>query len=48
MTTSMVGLEDGHIRKHLTQNGEPQGFSWGTQKKKIQGLFTFSDETPER
>ena len=24
----------GHIHKNLTQNGEPQRYSWGTQKKK--------------
>ena len=34
MTTSMVGLRNGHIRKNLTQKGEPQRYSWGTQKKK--------------
>ena len=32
-TTSMVGLKNGHIRKNLTKNGEPQRSSWGTQKK---------------
>ena len=27
--------KNGHIRKNLTQkNGEPQRYSWGTQKKK--------------
>ena len=30
VTTSMVGLKNGHIRKNLTQNGEPQRPSWGT------------------
>ena len=25
---------NGHIGKNLTQNGEPQKYSWGTQKKK--------------
>ena len=30
----MVGLKNGHIGKNLTQNGEPQRYSWGTQKKK--------------
>ena len=36
---TMVGLKKkkkkkpGHIRKNLPQNGEPQSFSWGTQKK---------------
>ena len=32
--TSMFGLQNGHIRKNLTQNGEPQKYNWGTQKKK--------------
>ena len=26
--------KNGHIRKNLTQKGEPQIYSWGTQKKK--------------
>ena len=30
----MVGLKNGHIRKNLTQNGEPQRYSWGTQKER--------------
>ena len=30
----MVGLKNGHIRENVTQNGEPQGYSWGTQKMK--------------
>ena len=34
VTTLMVGLKNGHIRKNLTKNGEPQRYSWGTQKKK--------------
>ena len=34
VTTLMVGLKNGHIRKNLTQSGEPQRYSWGTQKKK--------------
>ena len=34
VTTSMVALKNGHIRKNLTKNGEPQRYSWGTQKKK--------------
>ena len=33
-STSMVVLKNGHIPKNLTQNGEPQIYSWGTQKKK--------------
>ena len=34
VTTSMVGFKNGHTRKNLTQNGEPQRYSWDTQKKK--------------
>ena len=34
VTSSMIGLQNGHICKYLTQNGEPQRSSWGTQKKK--------------
>ena len=35
VTTSMVGLKKtGHIRKNLTQHGESQRYSWGTQRKK--------------
>ena len=34
VTTSKVGLGNGHIRKNLTKNGEPQRSSWGMQKKK--------------
>ena len=34
VTTFMVGLKNGHVRKNLTQNGEPQRSSQGTQKKK--------------
>ena len=33
VTTSMDGLKNGHILKNLTDNGEPQRYSWGTQKK---------------
>ena len=33
VTTSMVELENGHIRKNLTQNSKPQ-IQLGTQKKK--------------
>ena len=42
MTTSMVGLKNGHIRKNLKKKekgGEPQRYSWGTQKKKFWGFF---------
>ena len=34
VTTLIFGLKNGHIRKNLTQSGEPQRYSWGTQKKK--------------
>ena len=34
VTTSMVGLENSHIHKNLTKNGELQRYSWGMQKKK--------------
>ena len=34
VTTSMVGLKNGYIRKNVTQNGELQRSSWGMQKKK--------------
>ena len=34
VTTLMVGLKNGHIRKNLTQSGEPQRHSWGTHQKK--------------
>ena len=27
-------IKNGHIRKHFTQNGEPQRYSWGKQEKK--------------
>ena len=27
--------KNGHIRKNLARNGEPQRYSWGTQKKKM-------------
>ena len=30
----MDGFKNGQIRKNLTQNGEPQRCSWGTQKTK--------------
>ena len=33
--TSMVGLHNGHKCKNIAQNGEPQRYSWGTQKKKF-------------
>ena len=36
VTTSMVGLRIGHLRKNLTQNGEPQrqSISWGTRRRR--------------
>ena len=34
VTTSRVGWKKGHICKNLTQNGKPQRYSLGTQKKK--------------
>ena len=34
VTTPMVGLRNGHIRKNLTKNGEPQRYSSGTLKRK--------------
>ena len=33
VTTSVVGLRNGHICNNFTKNGEPQRSSWGTQKK---------------
>ena len=32
-------IKNGHIRKNLTQNGEQQTYSWGTQKKKKNPLY---------
>ena len=32
-------IKSGHICKNLTQNGEPQRYSWGTQKKKKLGML---------
>ena len=29
----MVGLKYDHICKHLTQNGEPQRYSWETRRR---------------
>ena len=42
VTTSMVGLKNGHIHKNLTQNGEPQKSSWGVQKKKKKKRLRYS------
>ena len=33
VTTSMFGLKNDHMRKNLTQNGEPQRSSWGSRKE---------------
>ena len=33
VTTFMVGLRNDHIRKNLTPNGEPQRYSWETEKE---------------
>ena len=32
-------IKNDHIRKNLTQNGEPERYSWGTQKKKKKKKF---------
>ena len=29
----MVGLENGHMRKNLTQNGEPQRYGWDLEEE---------------
>ena len=34
VTASMVGLKNGHIRKNLTQNGEPQYYSWECRRRR--------------
>ena len=34
VTTSMVGLRNGHLRKNLTQNDEPQRYSWEQKENK--------------
>ena len=39
----MVGLQNSHIRKVLTQNGEPQRSSWGKQKKKKEKIGSHVD-----
>ena len=33
MTNSMIGLKNGHVRKNLTQIGEPQRYNLDTEKK---------------
>ena len=35
----MVGLKNGHIHKNLTKNGEPQRYSWWTQKTKKKSII---------
>ena len=47
VTTLMVGLKNGHIRKNLTQSGEPQRYSWGTKKKKMLSASVIS-RSPQR
>ena len=39
VTTSMVGLKNGHIRKNLTQNGEPQRNSWERRRRRLPCMF---------
>ena len=34
VTTSMVGLKSGDILKNLTQNGEPQRYSWECRRRR--------------
>ena len=34
VTTTMVGLKDGHIRKISPTNGEPHGYSWIRRKRR--------------
>ena len=34
LTTSMVGFKNGHIRKNLTQNGEPRNIAGKAEKKR--------------
>ena len=34
VTTSIIGLRNGQICKHLIRDGEPPRYSWRTQKKK--------------
>ena len=42
VTTLMVGLKNSLICKNLTQTGEPQGYSWETQKKKKENKLCLS------
>ena len=41
VTTSVVGLDNGHIHKNLTQNGEPQTYSWECRRRR-NGMCAFS------
>ena len=41
VTTSLVGLKMVIYAKNLTGNGEPQRYSWGTQKKKKVNFFAY-------
>ena len=34
-TSSMFGLQNSHIRKNLTQNGESQRYSWECRRRRI-------------
>ena len=40
VTISMVGLTNGHIRKNLTQNGEPQRYSWEGKRRMVKPTDT--------
>ena len=37
VATSMVGVKNGHIRKHLTKKGEPHMYSWERRGRKRRG-----------
>ena len=39
---ALVGLKNGHMHKHLTQNGEPQRDSCWMQKQKKTCSFVFA------
>ena len=34
VATSIVGFENGHLRKNLTQNSEPQRYSWEHRRRR--------------
>ena len=40
---NVARLKNGHIRKNLTQNGEPERYSWGMQKKKKLYITTINN-----